>query len=247
MGAIQVFNFESRTVRTQIDSQGNPWWVAKDICEVLGISKYRDAAARLDDDESMPLSVDASESKMTCISESGLYSLILRSQKPEAKRFKKWITSEVIPSIRKTGSFSLGDKAAVYPVAEPVFRALASVAREFGLEGNQALLYANKATRRETGVDFQSVLQIELKNHEQARFFTPTELGKRIAISGIKFNKDLNELGLQEKRNGVWCATAKGKAYSMLLDAGKKHSDGTPIQQLKWSESVLELLNKQVA
>ena len=104
MSTLQIFNFANKQVRTQVDELGNPWWVAKDVCDILGIVKHRDAVARLDDDESMALRVDALED-VTCISESGLYSLILRSQKPEAKKFKKWITSEVLPSIRKTGAY----------------------------------------------------------------------------------------------------------------------------------------------
>lgn len=106
MNEIQVFRFQNNSVRTHVDEAGNPWWVAKDVCRVLGIVKYRDAAARLDEDESMPLRVDASGEITTCISESGLYSLILRSQKPDAKKFKKWITSQVLPEIRKTGGYS---------------------------------------------------------------------------------------------------------------------------------------------
>ena len=251
MNELQVFNFENKSVRTQLDEQGNPWWVAKDVCEVLGIAKYRDAAARLDEGEAMPLRVDASGDIVTCISESGLYSLILRSQKPDAKRFKKWITAEVLPTIRKTGSYSfaLNEKAKIYPAAEPVFKSLLSVAQVFGLENNQALLYANKATKRETGVDFQNVLQIELKSHEQQRALTATELGKRIGMSAVKFNKELEMLGLQTKptKDDPWSATEKGKQYAVLLDVGKKHSDGTPVQQLKWLESVLGLLSTKAA
>lgn len=245
MNQLQVFSFESSVVRTQIDELGNPLWVAKDVCEILGISKHRDAIARLRGNVTRPVIVDGIE--MKAITEPGLYQLVMKSKKPDAGRFQDWVTSDVLPTIRKTGGYSFNEKAKVFPVAEPVFRSLAAVAREFGLEGNQALLYANKATKRETGVDFQNVLQIELKNHEQARFFTPTELGQRIGMSAIRFNKELTARGLQEKRNDVWCATNTGKTYSMLLDAGKKHSDGTPIQQLKWNERVLELLKQKAA
>lgn len=143
--------------------------------------------------------------------------------------------------------FTLGEKAQIFPVAAEAFRSLTSVAQVFGLEKNQALLYANKATKRETGVDFQNVLQIELKNKDQERCFTPTDLGHRIGMSAMKFNRMLESAGLQEKRNQIWCATEIGKTYSVLLDAGKKHSDGTPIQQLKWKEDVLELIQKKVA
>ena len=244
MNELAVFTFEGNVVRTQADITGNPWWVAKDVCDVLGIKNNRDAIAKLDDDQKASVLLDGSE--FGTINESGLYTLILRSNKESAKKFRRWVTSEVLPTIRKTGQFSIGvnEKARIYPTAEPVFKALTSVAEMFGLEKNQALLYANKATRRETGVDFQSILQIEMKNPDQERSFTPTELGQRFGLSAVKFNKELERLGFQEKKNNSWCATATGKEHSTLLDAGKKHSDGTPIQQLKWRESVLNFINE---
>ena len=79
----------------------------KDVCEVLGISKYRDTAARLEDDEREPIRVDTlgGAQEMLCVNESGLYNVILRSDKPEAKPFRKWVTSEVLPSIRRHGAY----------------------------------------------------------------------------------------------------------------------------------------------
>lgn len=250
MNQLQVFNFETNAIRAHVDEIGNPWWAAKDVCESLGLANVAKATSRIDEDERRVVTfsdVTGRNQEMTFINESGLYSLVMRSNKDEAKRFKRWITSEVLPTIRKTGSFTLDKKAQVFPAAEPVFKALASIAEIFGLEKNQALLYANKATKRETGVDFQTVLQIELKNDKQERCFTPTELGKQLNLSARKFNELLAEKGLQIKRGDVWCSTELGKSHSVLLDAGKKHSNGTPIQQLKWNESVLNLLKTNAA
>lgn len=91
---------------------GEPWFVLKDVCKVLGISKYRDAAERLDDDERAPVRVDTlgGAQEMTAVNESGLYNVILRSDKPEAKPFRKWVTSEVLPSIRKNGGYIAGQE-----------------------------------------------------------------------------------------------------------------------------------------
>lgn len=89
--------------------KGEPWFVAKDVCDVLGLTKYRDAISSLDADEKQgcPLLLDTPGGKQSVaiINESGLYSLILKSRKPEAKAFKKWVTSEVLPSIRKYGYY----------------------------------------------------------------------------------------------------------------------------------------------
>lgn len=89
---------------------GEPWWVLADVCKVLEIAQPHHAASRLDDDEKDRAIVTTlgGSQEMTIINESGLYSLILTSRKPAAKRFKKWVTSEVLPAIRKTGGYMVG-------------------------------------------------------------------------------------------------------------------------------------------
>ena len=86
---------------------GTPLFVAKDICDALGISKYRDALTRLDEDERASISVDTLGGKqsMIAVNESGLYTLVFQSRKPEAKAFRKWVTGEVLPNIRKHGFY----------------------------------------------------------------------------------------------------------------------------------------------
>lgn len=110
--AMQVFEDTEHDPFRVIDRNGEPWFVLADVCRSLGIKNPSDAAARLDDDEKMTLDITEGHSgvrggarRMTVINESGLYSVILRSDKPEAKQFKKWVTSEVLPSIRKTGGY----------------------------------------------------------------------------------------------------------------------------------------------
>jgi prophage antirepressor-like protein len=109
--AIVPFNFEGNALRTtEID--GEPWFILADVCKVLDIDNPRQAATRLDEDEKgAVISNDGigRPQQFTIINESGLYSLVLTSRKSEAKVFKKWITSTVIPSIRKTGAYSLAN------------------------------------------------------------------------------------------------------------------------------------------
>lgn len=107
MNAMQVFNYEGNEVRT-IMKDNEPWWVLADVCRVLDIQNNRNAARRLDDDEKgvHPMDTLGGGQKMTIINESGLYKVILRSDKPEAKKFTRWVTHEVLPAIRKTGSYS---------------------------------------------------------------------------------------------------------------------------------------------
>ena len=110
MSNLEVFNFENQQVRF-VGTAGDPWWVAKDICDVLDIAKPENAYSRLDEDEkdTRTVGTPGGNQEMVCINESGLYSLILTSRKPQAKKFKKWVTSEVLPAIRKTGRYSLSD------------------------------------------------------------------------------------------------------------------------------------------
>lgn len=105
---VQVWNYEGAEVRTvQID--GEPWFVLTDVCRELEISNSRMAADRLENDElmSVKLTSGGQRREMTIVNESGLYTVILRSDKPQAKPFRKWVTSEVLPSIRKHGSYSV--------------------------------------------------------------------------------------------------------------------------------------------
>ncbi|MCW1937508.1 Bro-N domain-containing protein [Pseudomonas sp. MDMC_285] len=108
MNTAQVipFQFDAREVRTMlIDDQ--PWFVAADVCQALAVRNNRDALSRLDEDEKGVATTDTlgGSQAVGIINESGLYSLILTSRKAEAKRFKKWITAEVLPAIRRTGQY----------------------------------------------------------------------------------------------------------------------------------------------
>ena len=106
MNNLQVFNYNGNEVRT-IQKDGEPWWVLKDVCEVLGLSSPHKVFDRFDEDEKgrNQIPTPGGEQEMTVINESGLYNVILRSDKPEAKPFRKWVTSEVLPSIRKHGAY----------------------------------------------------------------------------------------------------------------------------------------------
>ena len=111
MNQLQVFNnTEFGRVRTMVIN-GSPWFVAKDVCECLGLTKHRDAVSRLDGDERGSVEVDTlgGTQQMAAVNEYGLYNLVLSSRKPSAKAFKRWITHEVIPAIRKHGAYMTGE------------------------------------------------------------------------------------------------------------------------------------------
>lgn len=105
---LQLFEDKDHDKFQVIDKNGDPWFVLNEVCAKVGISNASDAAMRLDADEKDTIGITDSigRTRQTAIiNESGLYSLVLTSRKPEAKAFKKWITSEVLPAIRKTGGY----------------------------------------------------------------------------------------------------------------------------------------------
>lgn len=106
---VSVFTFENATVRIFIDKNGGPWFIAKDVCDILGLSNNRKAISSLDDDEKNTVTISdgiPGNPNKTIVSEPGLYKLIMRSRKPEAKSFQRWVTHEVLPAIRKTGGYN---------------------------------------------------------------------------------------------------------------------------------------------
>jgi phage regulator Rha-like protein len=123
------------------------------------------------------------------------------------------------------------------------YRALFGIARLIGLERNHAAISANNAVVKMTGVNLLSMLgETHLVADKQIRHFTPTELGFRIGMSAQIFNKKLAALGYQESRNGSWCSTEAGKEFAVMLDTSKRHGNGVPILQLRWTEDVLSKL-----
>ena len=111
MNDLQVFTYSGNEVRT-VQKNGEPWFVLKDVCDILSLTDTNKISTRLDQDELTRIKfVSGGQSReMICINESGLYNVILRSDKPEAKPFRKWVTSEVLPSIRRTGGYIAGQE-----------------------------------------------------------------------------------------------------------------------------------------
>lgn len=108
---LTTFDFNEAPVRALLDDRGEPWFVAADVCRVLEHSNPSQAVAELDEDEKGISNGDTlgGAQKLIIISEAGLYDLIFRSRKPEAKAFRRWVTKEVLPAIRKTGRYALSE------------------------------------------------------------------------------------------------------------------------------------------
>ena len=201
---IQVWNYEGTEVRTvQID--GEPWFVLADICRELEISHVKYTATRIDEDDLGQTEVIdrmGRSQKVWIINESGLYTVILRSDKPQAKPFRKWVTSEVLPSIRKHGA---------YMTEQTLERALTSP--DFLIELATQLKTEQEQRRRlETTVAVQEQQIAELQ--PKASYYdvvlnckdllSITTIAKDYGKSGVWLNRYLHENGVQYKQGQNW-------------------------------------------
>ena len=200
MNEIKIFeNAEFGKVRV-VDVNGEPWFVGKDVAESLGYVKARNAiATHIDDDDKMeaPIHGDlGGVQNMTIINESGVYSLAFGSKLPNAKLFKKCVTKEVLPSIRKTGRYST-DK--------PNYQELVSD-KKFLLAMQTQLIEMIERAEKAEGT-------VAILTHVN-KTYTVTEIAKELNMkSAIELNKKLAELHIQYKVNGTWVLYSK---YSNL-------------------------------
>lgn len=167
------FEFDDHDLRAIRDEHGNPWFVARDACAILGLDNVSMAIEKLDDDEKMTSKVLMSgvTREVWMINEFGLYELLFRSNKPEAKRFRRWLSHEVIPSIRKTGGYLASWTDADLLKMEYNTKKLGSVSKAFassirlaqsmGISGFTATRMANRLTLDTIGVDCMALMGLE--------------------------------------------------------------------------------------
>ena len=220
MNELKVFTNETfGQVRTVV--KGNePWFVAADVCRALEISNNRDALSRLDADEKDVALTDTlgGKQEMTIVNEPGLYSLVLGSRKPEAKEFKRWITHEVIPSIRKHGMYATDELLANPDFAIQVFQEL------------KAEREAKKALMAQNAVQAQRIAEMEPKATYydevlKCKDSLPTSIiAKDYGWSAKRLNAFLHEKGVQYKLQGTWLL------YSKYADKGYTKSETFPYE-----------------
>lgn len=248
--ALIPFSFENREFRV-ITLDGEPWFVGKDVAEALG---YKDATTAIKSHcrgvQILHPIVDnlGRTQEARILNEPDVYRLIAGCTLPEGERFERWIFEEVIPTIRKTGGYSTAHATPsleAFKLVPVVVRA----ARALGLDKNAAAISANQVVTKLTGTNVLQLLgHVHLTAENQdVLFFTPTELGERLKISGRKVNMLLAEAGLQAKKGEYWVPLDPAKDFCRILDTGKRHGDGTMVQQIKWAENVLTLIKPVAA
>lgn len=230
-----------------VEKDGEPWFVAKDVCVCLDISNSRDALTTLDDDEKGVAIADTpgGPQEMQTVSESGFYTLVFKSRKPEAKAFRKWVTSEVIPAIRKTGKYELpiNPNVEIPKNYESKLAAAKVVFESNEIVGNQLTLALDAIYRKDMGQSALETAGIQLVAPVQEHLLTPTELGEMMGgVNARTMNRILEAEGLQFKSGKHWHLTEKGKTYGEVCDMGRAHTHGAPVTHIRWRKSVLNLV-----
>lgn len=235
------FTYENHDVRT-VMIDGEPWWVLKDVCDVLEIDNSRNAAARLEDDEKATFenvigtavhSMDGAPipHNATLINEPGLYGVIMQSRKAEAKAFKYWITHEVLPQIRKTGSYgkpqltetdltSPEHVEAVLNALHKQVLALRETVEEQGtmiaVQGQQIAELKPKATYCDIVLQSTDLVKI-------------TVIAKDYGLSGRSMNRLLHDMGIQYRSGDIWLLYQEyaGYGYTSTKTHTYTKNDGT--------------------
>lgn len=224
----RVFNYQGNQVRTVV-KDGEPWFVAKDVCDILGISDARKSVNLLDEDErnTIPVTDALGRSQDThVVNEPGLYTLVLKSRKPEAKAFKRWITHEVLPAIRKHG---------MYATDEVIDKILADP--DYGIQ----LLTKYKEER-------QKRIEAERTNNilmHVNKTYTATEIAKELGFKSAKaFNKDLERKKIQFKQNGTWVLFSNYADKGYVEIKQEVLDNGRVIYHRRWTQLGREFLLK---
>ena len=211
MNDLTVFeNPEFGAIRT-VELDGEPWLVGKDVAEALGYAKPENAlAAHVDNEDKTTTLIQGDgsnyKSKTTIINESGLYSLVLSSKLPTARKFRRWVTSEVLPSIRKTGGYT----------AKPMtdYQQMMAETRRRNAQIQEACIYTELA-KRYKGTTYEQVLNAHATRSLSGEYLLPLpeagerlmsagEVGAKLGISSNLVGKLANKHGLKTDRYGKW-------------------------------------------
>lgn len=225
---IQKFDFKGAALRTLTDGAGESWFVAKDVCDILGISNPSDALKRLDDDERSRFNLGR-QGETNIVNEAGLYVLVLASRKPEAREFKRWVTHEVLPQIRRTGGYIPVDEADDEKtiLAKAVMigqRTMEEQKRQIQVQQSRIDELQPKASAWDNFVDIPDVLTVR----ESAKLLS--NLGRPIGQSELFDWLERHEWIFRENKH--WTARqSRVNAGHLVLVPSKSHgthADGTP-------------------
>lgn len=252
MSTIIPFQFETHALRVQVDDASQPWFNANDVCEALQLGNARQALeSHVDADDVQKLdTVDSlgRTQRANHVNESGLYALILGSTKDAAKRFKRWVTSEVLPSIRKTGAYATPAVAALpAPTQDRVSSLLLigdAVAKVPGVKAGIAMAATLTCIQENTGLVIETLRRALPAANEPTCSHNATQLGKLAGSSAKAANQRLALLGFQfRNERDEWELTEAGKAWAEAMPFSRNGHSG---YQILWNPAVVDQL-KEVA
>lgn len=241
MNELMIFNNpEFGEIRT-VEVDGEPWLVGKDVARALGYGEGKSLANAVanhvdtEDRGVTEMMTPGGNQNMTIINESGVYSLVLGSKLPTAKKFKRWVTSEVLPSIRKNGMYLLPKD---YPSA---LRALAdSEEQRMALEASNATLAAENERQAQVIAEFEPIRQYVDIILESLDALATSQIAADYGMSAQQLNKILRDEGVQHKVNGQWLLYKKhmNKGYTKSKTFQFTHSDGRADTKLhtQWTQ-----------
>jgi prophage antirepressor-like protein len=252
--AIMFFNFNGNEVRVSKDQNGEPWFVAKDVADILGYRTANDMTRRLDDEEKgyAKTRTLGGVQETVIINESGLYNCVFGSSKEEAKAFRRWVTSEVIPSIRKHGAYmtpetikqALLNPDTLIDLAYRLKSSMETVERQkMQLAENERQLLLQKP-------DVEYTKQVLAADN----LHTANTIAVHLGISAIKLNKFLMDEGIIYKQGDLYYPSAKirnkGLCDYHIIPYINSQGETMTREHLKWTEAgrrfVIELYNKRV-
>ena len=216
---IQIFNNAEFGEIRSMEIGGEPWFVGKDVATALGYSNTKDALAAHVESEDKSIiqrsqfpTLEIPNRGMTIINESGLYSLILGSKLDGAKRFKRWVTSEVLPAIRKTGAYAVDSKAAEIKMRELRVKEMNAQARLLNAETRRLKILQAERGLSQVAIDTAAVKAAEEITGQDLGDYLPktgktysaSEVGNALGISANKVGKIANAYGLKTEEYGVF-------------------------------------------
>jgi len=251
MSTLIPFQFESHELRVQVDEAGQPWFNASDACAALDLGNPRqalDSHVDSEDVQKMDTLTPGGRQRQNHVNESGLYALILGSTKDAAKRFKRWVTSEVLPSIRKTGAYSATPVAALpAPTQDRVSSLLLigdAVAKVPGVKAGIAMAATLTCIQENTGLVIETLRRALPAANEPTCSHNATQLGKLAGSSAKVTNQRLAALGFQfRNERDEWELTDAGKAWAEAMPFSRNGHSG---YQILWNPVVVDQL-KEVA
>jgi len=250
MSSIIPFQFEAHAVRVQVDDQGQPWFNATDVCDALEMgnpSQVIKSHVDAEDLQKLETLTAGGRQRQNHVNESGLYALILGSTKDAAKRFKRWVTREVLPSIRKTGSYAVPGAIANLPApTQDRVTALLligeAVAKVPGVKSGIAMAATLTCIQENTGLAVETLRRTLPAANEAICSLNATQLGKLANLSAKTTNLRLAALGLQYRNDrDEWELTDAGEAWAEAMPYSRNGHSG---YQILWNPTVVEQLRE---